>query len=105
MAETETYTGAHGFDLVIDTNLDLEGATDIKLRIKSPAGTTVTRSLTGANIDTPATQGIVRYLVAAADFTLPGLYKIQVSNETAGKKLTSGILKVRSRASLEYIGG
>jgi uncharacterized membrane protein len=104
MPDIETFTGAHGFDLVVDTNLNLEGATDIKLRIKSPTGTTVSRSLTAANVDAPASSGIVRYVVAANDFTVPGLYKVQVSDETDGKKLTSAIVKVRSRASLEYVG-
>lgn len=104
MANIEVFTGAHGYDLVIDTNLDLEGATDIKLRIKSPSGTTVTRDLSDANVDEPAASGIVRYLVAPNDFTVPGLYRIQISDETGGKKVTSTVHKVRSRASLEYVG-
>jgi hypothetical protein len=105
MAELETFTGAHGFDLVVDTNLDLTGASDIKLRIKSPSGITVTRSLTASDVDDPASVGIVRYVVQPSDFTMTGLYKIQVSDETGGKKLSSSIVKIRVRASLEYVGG
>lgn len=105
MPNIETYTGAYGFDLVIDTNLDLSEATLIKLRIKSPGGTTVTRTLTDSDVVAPASDGIVRYTVASNDFTAPGLYKVQVSDETGGsKKLTSTILKVRVRPSLEYVG-
>lgn len=103
MPDIETYTGAHGFPLVIDTNLDLSEATDIKLRIKSPAGSTVTRNLTPANVDAPTSSGIVRYTVASNDFTTTGLYKLQVSDETEGKKVTSDIYKVRVRASVEYV--
>jgi hypothetical protein len=105
MADFEVFTGAYGYDLVIDTTLDLTGATDLKLRIKNPAGTTVTRSLTAANIDPPEEEGIVRYTVASSDFTSTGLYRLQISDETGGgKKLASNIFKLRAKASVEYVG-
>lgn len=105
MAELEIFTGAFGFDVVIDTNLDLTNSTAIKLRIKSPSGTVATKSLTGANVDAPASDGIVRYSVATGDFATAGLYKLQVSDETGGnKKVTSSILKLRARPSVEYTG-
>ena len=101
----EVFTGAYGFDLVIDTNLDLTAATVIKLRIKSPSGTVVTKNLSDADVDAPASDGIVRYTVASGDFSAAGLYKLQVSDETgATKKITSSILKVRARPSVEYVG-
>lgn len=101
----EIFTGAYGFDIVIDTNLDLTGSTSIKLRIKSPSGTVVTKSLTDVNVDAPASSGIIRYTVASGDFSSAGLYKLQVSDETGGtKKITSSILKVRARPSVEYVG-
>jgi hypothetical protein len=105
MPDVETFTGAYGFNLVIDTNLDLTDATALKLKIKSPTGTTVSRDLTGSNVTDPV-KGIVTYQVANNDFTVPGLFKVQVNDETGGtKKVISNILKIRVRASLEYIGG
>lgn len=105
MAEIEIYTGAYGFDLVIDTNLDLTNATVIKLRIKTPSGTVLTKTLSDVNVDLPVSAGIVRYTVSAGDFTASGLYKLQVSDETgATKKITSSILKVKAKPSVEYTG-
>jgi hypothetical protein len=105
MEELQIFTGAYGFDIVIDTNLDLTNATAIKLRIKAPSGTVTTKSLSEVNVDTPVSAGIVRYTVAAGDFTSAGLYKLQVSDETGGtKKVTSSILKLRAKPSVEYTG-
>lgn len=104
MPDLETFTGAYGFDLVIDTNLDLSDSLVLKLRIKSPSGTTASRDLDTSHI-TDAEAGIVTYTVANNDFTVPGLYKLQVSDETGGaKKVPSAILKIRVRPSLEYVG-
>jgi hypothetical protein len=90
---------------VVDTDLDLTGATVIKLRIKSPSGTVATRSLTELNVDDPAEDGVIRYVVQSGDFNTSGLYKIQVSDETGGtKKVSSSIMKVRARPSVDYVG-
>lgn len=105
MPDLETYTGAYGFELVVDTNLDLTDSDIIKLRIKSPTGAVSTKALTDANVDEPASDGIVRYLVQAGDFVSSGLYKVQVSDETGGaKKVSSNILKIRARPSVDYVG-
>ena len=105
MAELEIFTGAYGFDVVIDTNLDLTNSTVIKLRIKSPSGTVISKTLTDDNVDDPASSGIVRYTVQSGDFASAGLYKLQVSDETGGsKKVISSILKLRARPSVEYTG-
>jgi hypothetical protein len=105
MAELEVFTGAYGFDIVIDTNLDLTGATSIKLRIKSPTGTVSTKSLTDVNVESPVEAGIVRYTVGSGDFATAGLYKLQISDETGGtKKVSSSILKLRAKPSVEYTG-
>ena len=105
MKELEVFTGAYGFDLKIDTNLDLSSSTLIKLRIKSPAGTISTKTLDDTNIVDPAEDGVVIYTVASGDFSAAGLYKLQVSDETGNaKKITSQILKVHVKPSVEYTG-
>jgi hypothetical protein len=104
MPDIETFTGAYGFPIVIDTNLDLTDATALKLKIKSPSGSTVSRDLALEDI-TDVEAGIVTYTVGSTDFTVPGLFKIQLVDEVAlTKKIISGIIKVRVRPSVEYVG-
>lgn len=104
MPDLEIYTGAYGFDIVIDTNIDLTTADIIKLKIKSPAGVTSSRDLTNLNVS-DGLEGEVTYTVLSSDFTSPGLYKVQVNDESGGtKKIISDIIKVRVRPSLEYVG-
>lgn len=104
MDNLEFFTGSYGFDISIDTNLDLTSATSVVLKIKNPKGIIVQYPLDGDNFVAPLSGGVVKYTVGPADFGQPGTYSFQVFDITGGsKKLASNIVKVKIKPSIEYI--
>lgn len=104
MTEKEIYTGNYGFDLVFDTKEDLSNSLSLRLRIRNPKGANRDIPLTEENIELPKEEGKVSYSVKRGDFTVPGIYRLQVFDETGGvKKSLTDVIKYKVRASLDFI--
>lgn len=104
MAEVEIFSGSYGFDITIETGRDLTNASSLRLRIRNPNGTNVDKTLDNSNVLDPKIEGKVRYTVQANDLSVPGLYKLQLFDETgSSQRLTTDILKLKVKASLDFI--
>ena len=86
------YQNSYGFKLTFNTGQDLSITTNLLLRIKSPS-TTVSRDLTVTNIQ-DAIKGIVFYDVIVGDFTLDGLWELQLIDNTPGRFIPSDVKKL-----------
>ncbi len=68
------------------TATDLTAATVIiRARHSEDAGSTLSKALT---LDTPLTNGIAFYTLAANDFPIPGVYYAEIEMTVTGKKVT-----------------
>jgi hypothetical protein len=68
------------------TPTDLTGATiNLRARHSEDSASTLVKAMT---IDTPATDGVVLYTVAAVDFPKEGVYYAEIEVTAAGKLIT-----------------
>jgi hypothetical protein len=72
------YVDTEGVDFIVDTNVDLSGASTTDIEILKPDGTTDT--WTGAIEDTKK----IKYTLAAGDIDVAGKYKGQSSVDRSG---------------------
>ncbi len=94
------YSETFGFIITINTGQGLDSATNFRLRIKPPTGSTVDKLLTDSAILSPKSAGKVVYDVVEGDFPVGGKYYIQLFDETAGRRLASAILTLDVKQSL-----
>jgi hypothetical protein len=94
------YAGTYGVVINMYTGQNLTTTTALELKIKSPAGVTVTKSLTVGNIISPRSTGKVFYTVEQGDFPVKGKYKLQLFDTTPGRRLASPIVNIDVKESL-----
>jgi hypothetical protein len=92
--------GSYGFNVQIQTGMDLSTANVIIVRVQRPDGTVFDRSYTGSVVS-PGTNGsMVTYTVESGDLTIPGWYHIQILDQTSGRDVISEIGLFRVHAAL-----
>lgn len=67
------YKGEWGIEIRCKTGIDLTGAQSKELHIIKPDGRKIAKP---ANVESPATNGILTYVTELDDFDVCGLYKI-----------------------------
>lgn len=103
MAEI-VYSSSYGFQITFDTKRDLTSSTSLRLRIRKPDGTNNDRVLDTSSISEPKSSGKVFYTVQQNDFPVPGMYKLQLFDETGGtQKIASDVVSLKVQASLDYV--
>lgn len=82
---------SYGYTVGLTTNIDLTGATAIRVRLVPPApGATIDKQLTQSNVVTPAT-GVIALPIDQGDLTIVGFYQIEAYDETPGRKVPSAV--------------
>jgi len=102
--EKQVFTGSYGFDLPLEMKKDLSDVDSLRLRIITPLGRKIDRNVPVSCVQEPKDSGVVNYRVVLGDFSIPGLYKLQLFDETLGRKQGGEILQIRVRKSLDYKG-
>lgn len=74
------YIGEIGTDIILDTTVDLTGASLVAIKVTKPDGTTATWSGT---VDSTTK---VKHTLASGDFSASGKYKMQAYVESGSNK-------------------
>lgn len=91
---------AYGYAIKINTGVDLTNTTSLMLKLRSPSGVTKTKTIPVANINSPKKAGIISYGVEEGDFDEPGIYSVQLIDNTPGRKIASEVKKIQVLNSL-----
>jgi hypothetical protein len=84
----KVYKSDYGVQVKVKTGIDLTGTLTCKLKISKPDGRTALWPQTGnANIQTPATDGILIYTTVQGDLDVAGSYKLQALVTFSGSSL------------------
>jgi hypothetical protein len=92
------YIGAYGFNIRVETKLDLTGVTQLRAHVDRPDETSFERLLTDGDIVIigVATDGIIDIKIKlVGDLNQSGTYKLQIRDETAGRSVYSSIGKFK----------
>lgn len=94
----EVYANTFGFELTLPLLKEVKPDAKLKLRIRSPQNSSNDKT---SNMTTEGQE--LKYLVERNDFIAPGIYQIQVFDESNGFEAVSAVEKIRVRTSLNYI--
>ena len=99
----DIFAGSFGFPITLEMNSDLSDATTVRLKIVTPKNTKLDRNIERDSI-VNLVKGTVVYNVQQNDFGTAGLYKLQLFDETEGRRKGGTILQIRVRKSLDFKG-
>jgi hypothetical protein len=88
------HVGAYGFNLILTTKLDLTTTQNLTVFLKRPDGIVLTKELDVAAFTAPITPDKpwrVAVPVADGDLSVAGVYQVQLSDVTSGRKIPSAV--------------
>jgi hypothetical protein len=104
MTEKEIYTGSFGFPITFETGQDLSESLSFRLRIRKPNENNIDIKLGEEAIKLPKKDGVIVYQTQKGDFTLPGVYKLQLFDETDNsRKSLTPVIRYKVKASLDFV--